>query len=385
MKKVLIIGGGFGGCTAIHELSKKNGWNITLAEPSKKLGGGVRTRFKSGHPYTLGPRHFLTQDASVFDYISKHLKMRLCREHQFISYVDEDSQFYNYPIHYDDIPRMPECKKIVEEVECLESEYKAAQFNLTSGSPKLEANSKNYEDFWIRSIGPTLYQKFIKLYTQKMWLVDDNTIIDDFSWSPKGVAIKRGGREGWDTAISAYPHNHDGYNNFFDTAQELCDRHLTTPVQEIRPETLEARIYDEWHEFDLILNTAPLDDLYANKLGCLKYIGRKIEYVVLPVEFSLPENVYFAYYTGQEKYTRVVEYKKFTQHCSPNTLISLEYPTSGNGKYYPMPSDSFRTIHKKYLDICHERFLNAGRIALYNYRYDIDDVIGQVLGHIGNL
>ena len=54
-------------------------------------------------------------------------------------------------------------------------------------------------------------------------MIDDNSIIDDFSWSPKGVAIKRGAREGWDTAISAYPTAIDGYNAFFDSAKAKCD------------------------------------------------------------------------------------------------------------------------------------------------------------------
>ena len=116
LKKLLIIGGGFGGCAAIHEFSQKSGWDITLVEPNPELGAGVRTRFKSGHPYTFGPRHFLTQKDFVYDYICSHLEMRLCGEHQFISFVENDSQFYNYPIHYDDIKLMPESKEIFKEI-----------------------------------------------------------------------------------------------------------------------------------------------------------------------------------------------------------------------------------------------------------------------------
>ena len=50
-----------------------------------------------------------------------------------------------------------------------------------------------------------------------------------------------------------------------------------------------------------------------------------------------------------------------------------------------MPSEKYRVQHKKYLDMCHKDFYNAGRIALYNYRYDIDDVIEQVLDITNNL
>ena len=66
-KKLLIIGGGFGGCTAARLFGKDGGWDITLIESSNELGGGVRTRFKSGHPYTYGPRHFLTHNEEVYN------------------------------------------------------------------------------------------------------------------------------------------------------------------------------------------------------------------------------------------------------------------------------------------------------------------------------
>ena len=115
---------GFGGCTAIHLFSQLTGWDITLVHPSPELGGGVRTRFRSGHPYTFGPRHFLTQNNKVYEYLNSKIPLRLCKEHQFISFVDEDSQFYNYPIHMDDIERMPERAQIHEEVNNLQELYK---------------------------------------------------------------------------------------------------------------------------------------------------------------------------------------------------------------------------------------------------------------------
>lgn len=385
MKKLLIIGGGFGGCTIVHEYSKKKDWEITVVEPNSEFGGGVRTRFKSGHPYTFGPRHFLTQKEYVFEYLSNHLNMRLCSEHQFISFVGDDENFYNYPIHYDDIKKMPDSSKIYKEIDSLEAMYKDAEFQLTTGSPDLDIAASDYEDFWKKSVGDTLYKKFIETYTKKMWMINDNSIIDDFSWSPKGVAIKRGAREGWDTAISAYPTAIDGYNAFFDSAKAKCDYVYQGIVEEVKPNSLTVKIADEWYDFDMIVNTAPLDDLYANINGALRYIGRRIEFAILPVEHALPEKVYFAYYTGSEKYTRIVEYKKFSRYNSPHTLISLEYPDLNRGKYYPMPTAEYRDLHKSYIDMCHEDFHNIGRIAKYNYRYDIDDAIEQALEMFDNI
>ena len=69
-KKALIIGGGAAGSTAAIEMSKKKDWDTILVEKSNDLGAGVRTSFKSGHPFTYGPRHFLSHNQEVFDYLN---------------------------------------------------------------------------------------------------------------------------------------------------------------------------------------------------------------------------------------------------------------------------------------------------------------------------
>jgi UDP-galactopyranose mutase len=377
-KKALIIGGGFGGCTASYCLKQK-GWEITLVHPSSTLGGGVRTNLYAGHPVTFGPRHFLTHNEQVYDFLASRLNLRRCQEHEFLTFVGSDNQFYSYPIHEDDIPRMPEASNILEEISALETSFRTAKYSLTTGNDEQQAKATDYEDFWQKSVGNTLYDKFIRRYTQKMWQIDDNTMIDDFSWSPKGVALKRGPRAGWDTAISAYPTAFDGYNSYFDKAQELADTFYKGTVSHVKPNTLCALIDGEHYTYDLIINTAPLDDIYNRAFGELRYVGRRVEYVVLPVEYALPPSVYFAYYSGDEPYTRVVEYKKFTKYECSNTVISMEYPVLGAGKYYPMPIEADRQQHSRYASLAHQRFFNVGRIARYNYRYDIDDAIEQVL------
>ena len=109
MKKALIVGGGFAGCAAAHQLSLINqGWDITLVEAAPFLGGGNKTRWHGGHPFTYGPRHFLTTWEHVYEFLSTYVPMRRCAEHEFVTYVEKDQQFYNFPINRDDIPRMPD-------------------------------------------------------------------------------------------------------------------------------------------------------------------------------------------------------------------------------------------------------------------------------------
>ena len=46
---------------------------------------------------------------------------------------------------------------------------------------------------------------------------------------------------------------------------------------------------------------------------------------------------------NDERFTRLVEYKKFTLHKSPTTLVGMEIP-SMNGKYYPLPMKSALSV-----------------------------------------
>ena len=69
-KKVLIIGGGPAGCSAAHLIHDLDKYDVDLVESTNVLGAGVRTQYFGGHPYTFGPRHFLTQNQKVFDYIN---------------------------------------------------------------------------------------------------------------------------------------------------------------------------------------------------------------------------------------------------------------------------------------------------------------------------
>lgn len=361
-KKALIIGGGIAGCCAAHQLSQLGDWDTLLIESAPYLGAGVRTHWYGGHPYTFGPRHFLTQNQAVFDYMNSLCPLRSCEDHQFITYVERDNAFYNYPIHEDDISQMPDKDKIM-------AERKAAVGVM---------NAKNLEEYWIGSVGKTLYSKLIEKYNKKMWLVDDNREIDTFNWSPKGVTIKSGNRAAWDTAMSAYPIAPDGYNQFFEITTAGTTVKLSTKIQKYDITNKTVWINNEKLEFDIIINTISPDILFDQQFGELKYIGRDLHLIVLPSKQALPDNVYWLYYANDEKFTRIVEYKKFTHHNSPTTLLGLEIP-SFNGKHYPLPFLAEQDLARKYFQLMPKGVFSIGRAGSYRYGLDIDDCIEQAM------
>lgn len=362
MKKVLVIGGGPAGCSAVHQLHGVGGWDITLVEAGPHLGAGVRTRYYGGHPYTFGPRHFLTQNEEVYAYLDSIVPLRDCGDHQFITYVEPDNTFYHFPIHMDDVRRMPDADVILDEIQ---NAYGVAE-------------SKNFEEYWINSVGQTLYNKMINSYNKKMWRVEDNSVIDTFNWSPKGVTLKEGPKAAWDTAMSAYPYAADGYNRYFDLAMDKATILLNTRIKSFDIGSKRVSFNNEMHEFDVVVNTISPDILFDYCYGELAYIGRDFHRIVFPTEHVFPEHVYFLYYANDEQFTRLVEYKQFTQHQSPTSLIGMEIP-SMNGKHYPMPIKSEMEVAQKYFDLMPEGVYSMGRAGSYRYLVDIDDCIEQAM------
>lgn len=360
MKTALIIGGGPAGCSAAHQLFDIGGWDITIVEAGSKLGGGVRTNYYGGHPYTFGPRHFLTQNEKVYAYLNNIVPLRDCGDHQFITYVESDNDFYNFPIHMDDIQKMPD-------TEVIQNEIKNAHG---------VKESNNFEEYWINSVGRTLYNKMINSYNKKMWLVNDNSEIDTFNWSPKGVTIKEGPRAAWDIAISAYPYAEDGYNKYFDLVLDKAQVLFNTKIDKYDIPNKKVSIGNDTFQFDIIVNTISPDILFDHCYGELRYVGRDFHKIVFPTENVFPDHVYFLYYANEEKFTRLVEYKKFTHHKSPTTLIGMEVP-SMNGKYYPMPIKKEMEKAEKYFKLMPNGVFSMGRAGSYRYLVDIDDCIEQ--------
>jgi len=87
---VVIIGGGFTGCTYAY-FCRQKGWDVTIVEKSALLGGGVRTYFHGGHPYTYGPRHFIAPETSrpAFDFLNAVIPMRMIDKINY-SYQEPD-------------------------------------------------------------------------------------------------------------------------------------------------------------------------------------------------------------------------------------------------------------------------------------------------------
>ena len=271
MKKAIILGGGFAGTTIAHLLARE-GWQTTILEKEQHLGGGCRTFFHGGHPFTYGPRVYYGYSDKVFKWLDSFVKIRRF-PFELQTYVEQDGRFYSYPIHETDIPRMRQRDRILEELEARDN----------SREPK------DFEEYWINRVGPTLYNMFVNQYSKKMWMVDSNKVFDIFKWSAKDKPIETGTREAYKGSYIGYPVPHDGYNSYFD---QMTGATRVIFGEHIRHLDLEKRVVKlsdgSRIEGDILISTIPIDELCNYVYGELPYAGRDFTVFVLPCRQAFP-------------------------------------------------------------------------------------------------
>jgi UDP-galactopyranose mutase len=314
VKTALVIGGGFTGMTWAYMLANK-GWVVRVLEKSAHLGGGVKTLWYGGHPYTMGPRPIYTQNTNVYNFIDQLVPLR--RLNLFaLSYVEQDGKFYSFPPHKDDIADMPDAQKI------------QAEMGLLQNSKELPS-PRNFEESWQYGVGNTLYNKLVANYTAKVWGLPTNTVINRSVHTPK---MKEGPKQWFHDYHVAYPAPISGWDDYFKHILDVADISVINRaiITSYDLENKTVWLENEKLSADLIISSISLDELCGNIYGSLPYMGREIMPVVLPVEKVLPgDDAYFWYYTGKESYCRVVEYKKLTGYVSPHTLLGFEFPKMG--------------------------------------------------------
>jgi UDP-galactopyranose mutase len=367
MKTAIVLGGGFTGCAWALLLSQ-HGYRVTIFEREAQLGGGCRTLHCGGHPYTLGPRHLFTPHEDALRFLEPLVPMRRLH-HYLLTYVEQDGEFYSYPVHADDLPKMPDRARIEAEL----------------ADRRDPAEARNFEEYWIHSVGATLYEKFVKNYSKKMWQVESNTLLTDFKFDGKGVQLRTGTREVNPHYHVYYPIGLDGWDRFFAivAASPGIQVRLSTPLEAFDVHDPGVRADGTWHRADLMVSSLSPDLLMEKCYGELPYIGRDMLTLILPCEQVIPDPVFFLHYAGNQAYTRVVEYKKLTGYRSPNTLLGIEFPSTKN-KLYPYPIKAEQEKARRYIAEFSDRLVSAGRMGNYRY-FDIGDVVHEALTRIKEL
>ncbi len=349
-------------------LLKKRGFQVTVLEGDGHAGGGVWTRYYAGHPHTFGPRIFFSKDEQVIELLTSLIEIREFFTRAW-TFVEEDQQLYHYPLQYADLPTMPDYDQVREELD--EREGKTP-------------STDDFEAYWQSAIGPTLYGKFVRDYSKKMWGIESNRqLTANWDWVNRGTPIRDGDDRLYTDQFQGYPRDPRGYNGYFERALEGCDARYGCRVQRFDPDR--GVVHSDQGELtaDVIINSVHVDALFGFEFGRLQYSGRQFIPLWLPVEHALPEDVTWIHYSGKEEHTRVTEFKKITGYKSESTLLGLEVP-SNRGRYYPVQTPPEVTRYQEYTKLFPRNFSSIGRLGTFQYK-GIPDAIRDAIDAVDEL
>lgn len=356
----LIVGAGLFGAVFSHEMTKQ-GKSCLVIDKRNHIAGNIYCEEVEGiNVHKYGAHIFHTSDKRIWDYVNQFAEFNNYINSPVAIYKDE---LYNMPFNMNTFSKMFGIKTPAEAQEKIRTEIEA--LNITE--------PKNLEEQALSLVGPSVYQKLVKGYTEKQWgrdckdlpafiikrlplrfTYDNNYFNDRFQGIPMG-----------------------GYTKIVEKMLEGADVLLETDYFEFRKENPDIA--------DKVVYTGTLDQYFDYKYGVLEYRAVRFETEKLDME-NYQGNAVVNYTEREIPYTRIIEHKHFEYGKQPVTVISREYPSEwqlGEEPYYPVNNEKNEELAKKYRDLAEkeENVIFGGRLGEYRY-YDMDKVMIAALNAV---
>jgi UDP-galactopyranose mutase len=382
--RILVLGGGVAGASLAHFLGDK-GYDVTLIEKNRTVGGLARTCCYGGHPYEFGPHIWfwpggkeapinhtiVTLTGDELYYIDRRL----------FTWVESDNRKYRYPIHYNDIDQMPERERIhVELAKNRDERLKLIEAQLP------ELGNCKFGDYFTEAIGPTLYGKFMANYTWKMWNIPGDELETSMVWADRFQgergAPKTHAVSGYDplkfedhtlgkgVKFQVYPKR--GWNAVWDAmvgrATVVRDSIRGIRDEHKQPYVLTAsgeKYY--FSEYEAVYCSIDLDTLWGE--DTLPYTGRMMVPLLIPgLRNAFPEGAESVHYSSCEFQTRVTEMKVITRYDSPDTLILIEIPIlPGAAAHFPRNTIEYAVEHNLFAEKAYPQQSQQAFETYYHY------------------
>lgn len=351
----LIVGAGLYGAVFAHEM-KKRGKSCLVIEKRNHLAGNIYTQEEDGiqiHRY--GAHIFHTSDREVWDYVKQFVAFNHYINSPIAVYRDE---VYNLPFNMNTFSRMWNIKTPQEAQEIIRKQIAG----LGIGEPS------NLEEQALKLVGPDVYEKLVKGYTQKQWGRECKEL--------PAFIIKR------------LPLRFTYDNNYFnDRYQGIPEEGYTTLVERLLegiPVQLSTDYFQVREEIDAgtTVFTGMIDEYFDYCLGTLQYRSLRFETERLACS-NYQGNAVVNYTSAEIPYTRIIEHKHFNFGQQEHTIITREYPvewTKGQEPYYPVNDEKNTALYSQYAELAKEKknVVFGGRLGLYQY-FDMDKVIARAL------
>jgi len=168
LENIVIVGAGVAGLTAGYHLSQK-GLKVTVVEKEDRPGGLARSFRYGDFIFDVGPHRFHTDDQKVLRFI----KMVLGRDAVTIprsSGVYFFGRYHEWPLRFSTLFRLPPSLTMRVARDLVH---------------RRRRSGTSFEDYIINMYGPTLYESFFKIYTEKFLKHDPARIHSD--WAKAGI------------------------------------------------------------------------------------------------------------------------------------------------------------------------------------------------------
>lgn len=386
-KRILVLGGGVAGSSIAYYLSEK-GYEVTIIEKNRTVGGLARTCYYAGHPYEFGPHIWFWpggKDAPINATVVKLTNDELFYiDRRLLSYIESDRRTYRYPVHYADVGAMPERDTIERELR----RNRDDQLKLIEGQLP-EIGQCTFADYFTAAIGATLYDKFMANYTWKMWNIPGNELETSMVWADRfTAATEKGGApalqkiSGYDPLkfddttlgkgirFQVYPKG--GWNAVWD-AMVVRSTIVRDTIVGIKDESGKAHILTVsgekyyFSDYHTVFNSIDIDRLWGE--DTLPYTGRMMVPLLIPgLQRAFPDGAESVHYSSCEFQTRVTEMKVITRHESPDTMLLIEIPVlPGAAKVFPQNTLDYAIEHNLFAEKAYPQQSKQAFATYYAY------------------
>jgi UDP-galactopyranose mutase len=364
MPRALIIGAGLTGCTIGWRLAN-SGVDCVLLERADVPGGLIRSELMHGVLYEPHGSHiFHTEDEEVWRLANSITRFRDYRHR--VDIVIE-GKVLNWPILLRDI-----------DVQTRSDEIKAQLQERRDVNSQARAQAANFEEWCLELMGPILYERYIKPYTEKQWGRPPRTL--SAQWAPKRVSVR------WDNnpylfsdTYQGWPAGAKGYTDLIDGLLVGDGITLRTGV-DVNLRNVEEHADRE--RADVIVLTCPLDVFAGEVLGELDWRGIVVRSVHIPHVQHAQGAMVVNYPALEYPFIRIHETKHASGQQCDGTVLGFEF-TNAPTRYYPIEVPSNTELNDAYKQhirgqLRFRRSYFAGRLANYLY-LDMDDCMRQAL------
>ena len=366
----LVVGAGLFGAVFAHEMKKKNRTAVVIDKRDHIAGNIYTEKIHDISVHRYGAHIFHTSDKQVWDYVNQFAEFNQYINSPIARYKDE---LYNLPFNMNTFSKM---WGIVTPKEAKEKiAQQIAQLSIKE--------PQNLEEQALSLVGPDVYEKLVKGYTEKQWGRDCKEL--------PAFIIKR------------LPLRFVYDNNYFNDRYQGIPIGGYTQIVEKMLESIEVKCKVSYQDFVTEKETSDgvtIEDINGNTYGKVVYTGMPdeyfdfclghLEYRSLRFETELLEdcdnyqgNAVVNYTEREIPYTRIIEHKHFEFGTQKDTVITREYPAEwkpGEEPYYPVNNARNNELFEKYQELMKEKkhILFGGRLGQYKY-FDMDKVIAAAL------